>query len=111
MSEPSGHEQTYIKLLEQALDIRNEYGSLREGLAKLDGRFENINASLSEIKQDVSEVKRETREAHTKADRALQMSEENKQDIRDMQSNGKWTWGQAIAVIGIIASIGIAVFK
>jgi hypothetical protein len=58
----------------------------------------------------MSEVKRVADEADAKADKALAMSEDNREDIRDMKANTKWVWGTMIAVLGLLATVGVAVF-
>jgi len=87
MSEPSGHE------------LNEKIADIREWLVRIDTKVDYFN-----------EVKSTAEEAEAKADKALALSEENRQDIRDMQANGKWVWGTILTVAAILVSIGIAVF-
>jgi len=93
MSEPSGNGPSSHELNEKIADIR-------EWLVRIDTKVDYLN-----------EVKRTAEEADDKAERALQMSEENKQSIRDMKANSKWAWGTILTVAGLLITLGIAVFK
>lgn len=57
-----------------------------------------------------SDVKQKAEEAKSTADNAMRLSEENREDIRDMKANSKWIWGTLISVAAIIVSVSIAVF-
>jgi uncharacterized protein YhaN len=87
VTEPSGHE------------LNEKIADIREWLVRIDTKVDYLN-----------EVKRKVEDADSKADKALQLSEENRQDIRDMQANTKWVWGTILTVAAILVSIGIAVF-
>jgi hypothetical protein len=76
---------------------------------------------LNELKVDLgiistkvdffNDVRRTAEEADSKADKALAIAEDNREDIRDMKANAKWLWGCGIAVVAAIIPIGIAVFS
>jgi hypothetical protein len=79
--------------------ISRDIAELREWLVRIDTKMDYM-----------SEVKRTADEADAKADKALAMSEENREDIRDMKANTKWVWGTIIAVLGVLVTVGVAVF-
>jgi hypothetical protein len=79
--------------------ISRDIAELREWLVRIDTKMDYM-----------SEVKRVADEADAKADKALAMSEDNREDIRDMKANTKWVWGTMIAVLGLLATVGVAVF-
>jgi hypothetical protein len=79
--------------------ISRDIAELREWLVRIDTKMDYM-----------SEVKRVADEADAKADKALAMSEENREDIRDMKANTKWVWGTIIAVLGVLVTVGVAVF-
>lgn len=87
MTEPSGHE------------LNEKIADIREWLVRIDTKVDFLN-----------EVKRTAEEAESKADEALAISKENREDIREMKANTKWVWGTILTAIAIIVSIGIAVF-
>lgn len=87
MTEPSGHE------------LNEKIADIREWLVRIDTKVDYLN-----------EVKRTAEEADSKADKALQLSEENRQDIRDMQANTKWVWGTIVSVLAIVVTIVVAIF-
>jgi hypothetical protein len=76
---------------------------------------------LNELKVDLgiistkvdffNDVRRTAEEADSKADKALAIAEDNREDIRDMKANSKWLWGLGITVVAAIIPIGIAVFS
>jgi len=80
--------------------ISRDIAELREWLVRIDTKMDYM-----------SEVKRVADEADAKADKALAMSEANREDIRDMKANTKWVWGAILTVIGFLVTVGIAVFK
>ena len=79
--------------------ISRDIAELREWLVRIDTKMDYM-----------SEVKRVAEEAKTTADEARQLSMENREDIRDMKANTKWVWGTIIAVLGLLATVGVAVF-
>ena len=79
--------------------ISRDIAELREWLVRIDTKMDYM-----------SEVKRTADEAKTVADEAKQLSLENREDIRDMRANTKWVWGTIIAVLGLLATVGVAVF-
>lgn len=79
--------------------ISRDIAELREWLVRIDTKMDYM-----------SEVKRVADEADAKADKALAMSEDNREDIRDMKANTKWVWGTIIAVLGLLVTVGVAVF-
>ena len=79
--------------------ISRDIAELREWLVRIDTKMDYM-----------SEVKRTADEAKTVADEAKQLSLENREDIRDMKANTKWVWGTIIAVLGLLATVGVAVF-
>jgi len=87
VTEPSGHE------------LNEKIADIREWLVRIDTKVDFLN-----------EVKRTAEEAESKADEALAISKENREDIREMKANTKWVWGTILTAIAIIVSIGIAVF-
>ena len=87
MSEPSSRE-----LSEKIADIR-------EWLVRIDTKVDFLN-----------EVKHKAEQADEKADKALSLSQENREDIRDMKANTKWVWGTILTVTGLLITVGIAVF-
>jgi hypothetical protein len=80
--------------------ISRDIAELREWLVRIDTKVDYLN-----------DVKHTAEEADAKADKALAMAEENRNDIRDMKANSKWLWGVFIALAGVIAPIAMAVFK
>ena len=80
--------------------ISRDIAELREWLVRIDTKMDYM-----------SEVKRTADEAKTVADEAKQLSLENREDIRDMRANTKWVWGTIIAVLGLLATMGVAVFS
>lgn len=80
--------------------ISRDIAELREWLVRIDTKMDYM-----------SEVKRTADEAKTVADEAKQLSLENREDIRDMRANTKWVWGTIIAVLGLLATVGVAVFS
>lgn len=79
--------------------ISRDIAELREWLVRIDTKMDYM-----------SEVKRTADEAKTTADEAKQLSLDNREDIRDMKANTKWVWGTIIAVLGLLATVGVAVF-
>lgn len=88
MSEPSGHE------------LNEKIADIREWLVRIDTKVDYLN-----------EVKHTAEQADAKADKALSLAEDNRQDIRDMKANSKWVWGTILTVAGLLITVGIAVFK
>ena len=88
MAEPSGHE------------LNEKIAEIREWLVRIDTKVDMFH-----------DVKRIAEEASTKADKALQLSAESRDDIRDMKANTKWLWGVALAIAGLLVPVGIAVFS
>jgi archaellum component FlaC len=80
--------------------ISRDIAELREWLVRIDTKMDYM-----------SEVKRVADEAKTTAEEAKQLSEANREDIRDMKANTKWVWGAILTVIGFLVTVGIAVFK
>ncbi|MFL6562437.1 MAG: hemolysin XhlA family protein [Bacillus sp. (in: firmicutes)] len=80
--------------------ISRDIAELREWLVRIDTKMDYM-----------SEVKRVADEADAKADKALAMSEANREDIRDMKANTKWVWGVMLTVVGLLLTVGVAVFK
>lgn len=91
MSEPTNRELT-----EKIADIR-------EWLVRIDTKMDYMN-----------EVKRTAEEADSKADEALALSRENKNDIAEMKSNYQFrfnlTIGAILTIIGFLVTIGVAIF-
>jgi Haemolysin XhlA len=88
MTEPSGRE------------LNEKIADIREWLVRIDTKVDYLN-----------EVKHTAEQAEKTADEALALSKENRQDIRDMQTNSKWLWGTIISVFAIIVTIAVAVFN
>ncbi|WP_078548631.1 hemolysin XhlA family protein [Litchfieldia alkalitelluris] len=88
MTEPSSRE-----LSEKIADIR-------EWLVRIDTKVDFLN-----------EVKHKAEQADEKADKALVLSNENREQIRDMKANTKWVWGTILTVAGLLITISIAVFN
>jgi hypothetical protein len=80
--------------------ISRDIAELREWLVRIDTKVDYLN-----------DVKHTAEEADAKADRALALANENREDIRDMKANTKWVWGAILTVIGFLVTVGIAVFK
>lgn len=80
--------------------ISRDIAELREWLVRIDTKVDYLN-----------EVKHTAEQADAKADKALAMSEDNREDIRDMKANTKWLWGTVLTVVGLLVTISIAVFK
>lgn len=80
--------------------ISRDIAELREWLVRIDTKVDYLN-----------EVKHTAEQADAKADKALAMSEDNREDIRDMKANTKWLWGTVLTAIGLIVTVFIAVFK
>lgn len=86
MSEPTSRE-----LSEKIADIR-------EWLVRIDTKVDFLN-----------EVKHKAEQADAKADEALSMAKESREDIRDMKANTKWVWG--VMLTGLSITIGaVALF-
>ena len=79
--------------------ISRDIAELREWLVRIDTKVDYLN-----------DVKHTAEEADAKADKALAIAQENREDIRDMKANTKWVWGTIIAVLGLLATVGVAVF-
>lgn len=88
MSEPSGRE------------LNDKIADIREWLVRIDTKMDYL-----------SEVKHTAEQAENKAEEALSLSKENREDIRDMKANSKWAWGTILTVAGLLITLGIAVFK
>lgn len=88
MTEPSGRE------------LNDKIAEIREWLVRIDTKVDMFH-----------DVKRVAEEADDKANKALALAEENRNDIRDMKANTKWLWGVIIAGAGVLVPIGIAVFS
>lgn len=88
MSEPSSRE-----LSEKIADIR-------EWLVRIDTKVDFLN-----------EVKHKAEQADAKADEALAIAKDNREDIRDMKADKKWLWGTMLTVAGLVITVAIAVFK
>lgn len=80
-------------------ELSEKIADIREWLVRIDTKVDFLN-----------EVKHTAEQAEAKADQALAMSQENREDIRDMKANTKWVWGTMLTVIGLLISVGIAVF-
>ncbi|WP_141431893.1 hemolysin XhlA family protein [Bacillus sp. 03113] len=80
--------------------ISRDIAELREWLVRIDTKVDYLN-----------EVRRTAEEADEKAGKALALSEENKEHIRDMKANTKWVWGTILTVVGLLVTVGIAVFS
>ena len=79
--------------------ISRDIAELREWLVRIDTKVDYLN-----------DVKHTAEEADAKADKALAIAQENREDIRDMKANTKWVWRTIIAVLGLLATVGVAVF-
>lgn len=88
MSEPTSRE-----LSEKIADIR-------EWLVRIDTKVDFLN-----------EVKHTAEQADAKADEALAIAKDNREDIRDMKADKKWLWGTMLTVAGLVITVAIAVFK
>jgi hypothetical protein len=80
-------------------ELNEKIADIREWLVRIDTKVDFLN-----------EVKHTAEQAEKKADSALALSQENRDDIRDMKANTKWVWGVVIAIIGLLVPVGIAVF-
>lgn len=80
--------------------ISRDIAELREWLVRIDTKVDYLN-----------EVKHKAEQADEKADKALSLSESNREDIRDMKANTKWLWGVVLSVAGLLITVGIAVFN
>jgi predicted DNA-binding protein with PD1-like motif len=79
--------------------ISRDIAELREWLVRIDTKMDYF-----------SEVKRVADEADAKADKALQLSQENREQIREMKANTKWVWGTMLTAVGLLITVAIAVF-
>lgn len=80
--------------------ISRDIAELREWLVRIDTKVDYLN-----------DVKHTAEEADAKADKALAMAEDNRNDIRDMKANTKWVWGFMLGVATLVVTIAVAVFK
>lgn len=80
-------------------ELSEKIADIREWLVRIDTKVDYLN-----------EVKRTAEQAEEKASQALTMAQENREDIRDMKADKKWVWGTMLTVIGLLISVGIAVF-
>ncbi|MGE1096801.1 hemolysin XhlA family protein [Bacillus altitudinis] len=88
MAEPSNNE------------LNEKISDIREWLVRIDTKVDYFN-----------EVKTKADQADEKADQALALAKENRADILDMRANTKWVWGVMLTVVGLLLSLGIALFK
>lgn len=88
MAEPTGHE------------LNEKIADIREWLVRIDTKVDYLN-----------EVKHTAEQADAKADQALSLAKENRDDIRDMKANTKWVWGTLLTVAGLLVTIFIALIK
>jgi methyl-accepting chemotaxis protein len=86
--------------------ISRDIAELREWLVRIDTKMDY----MSEVKRTADEAKTTADEAKKTADEAKQLSSDNRESIRDMKANTKWVWGTMIAVLGLLATVGVAVF-
>lgn len=71
-----------------------------------------VDIGVMNTKMDfVMDSKKTAERAEQKADKALAIAEENRNDIRDMKANTKWVWGVMLTVAMLLVTVGIAVFK
>ncbi|XSD74711.1 hemolysin XhlA family protein [Bacillus subtilis] len=87
MSEPSNNE------------LNDKIADIREWLVRIDTKVDFFN-----------EVKTTAERADEKADEALSLAKENRADIADMKANTKWVWGVMLTVVGMLLTVGIALF-
>ncbi|MED4579006.1 hemolysin XhlA family protein [Bacillus atrophaeus] len=87
MSEPNIHE------------FNDKLAEVREWLVRIDTKVDFFN-----------EVKTKAERADEKSDEALAMAKENRADIADMKANTKWVWGVMLTVVGMLLTVGIALF-
>ncbi|MED4828126.1 hemolysin XhlA family protein [Bacillus atrophaeus] len=87
MSEPNTHE------------FNDKLAEVREWLVRIDTKVDFFN-----------EVKTKAERADEKSDEALAMAKENRADIADMKANTKWVWGVMLTVVGMLLTVGIALF-
>jgi hypothetical protein len=80
--------------------ISRDIAELREWLVRIDTKVDYLN-----------DVKHTAEEADAKAEKALAIATENREDIRDMKANSKWLWGVFIALAGVVTPVAIAVFS
>ncbi|MEK4970725.1 hemolysin XhlA family protein [Cytobacillus sp. FSL R7-0696] len=88
MAEPTGHE------------LNEKIADIREWLVRIDTKVDYLN-----------EVKHTAEQADAKADQALSLAKENRDDIRDMKANTKWVWGTLLTVAGLLVTVFIALIK
>ena len=88
MAEPSNNE------------LNEKISDIREWLVRIDTKVDYFN-----------DVKTKADQADEKADEALALAKENRADILDMRANTKWVWGVMLTVVGLLLSVGIALFK
>lgn len=80
-------------------ELNEKIADIREWLVRIDTKVDYLN-----------EVRHTAEQAEEKADKALALSQENREQIRDMKANTKWVWGVVIAIAGLLIPVGIAVF-
>lgn len=95
MSEPSGHE------------LNEKIADIREWLVRIDTKMDNLN----DIKRLAERADEKADKVDDKAEAALNLGRENREDIRDMKANTKWVWGTLLTVIGLLVTVGVAILK
>ncbi|CAM3641690.1 hemolysin XhlA family protein [Mesobacillus zeae] len=80
--------------------ISRDIAEIREWLVRIDTKMDYMN-----------EVKHTAEEAKVLAEEAKQIATEAREDIRDMKANTKWVWGVILTVVGLLITVGIAVFR
>ncbi|MEI4789835.1 hemolysin XhlA family protein [Bacillus sp. FJAT-53060] len=81
-------------------ELNEKISDIREWLVRIDTKVDYFN-----------DVKTKANQADEKADQALALAKENRADILDMRANTKWVWGVMLTVVGLLLSLGIALFK
>ncbi|EDW22705.1 holin [Bacillus pumilus] len=81
-------------------ELNEKISDIREWLVRIDTKVDFFN-----------DVKTKADQADEKADEALALAKENRADILDMRANTKWVWGVMLTVVGLLLSLGLALFK
>lgn len=95
MAEPTGHE------------LNEKIADIREWLVRIDTKMDHLN----DIKRIAERADEKADKVDDKAEAALSLAKENREDIRDMKANTKWLWGTLLTVAGMMITLGIAIIK
>ncbi|PJH94862.1 hemolysin XhlA family protein [Bacillus sp. SN1] len=80
-------------------ELNDKIADIREWLVRIDTKVDFFN-----------EVKTKAERADEKSEEALTLAKENRADIADMKANTKWVWGVMLTVVGMLLTVGIALF-